>query len=90
MNVNEAWDRMYEKGRNGLEVRGSVKEYIDAYLRFTKNPSEIKVLDFGCGNGKNMIYMLEKKLNVRGFDLSKEGVIKTRKNLEDRLSMGKD
>lgn len=39
---------------------------------FEKIPTEIKVLDAGCGNGKNMIYLQDKGISVKGIDFSEK------------------
>ena len=39
---------------------------------FEKIPTEIKVLDAGCGNGKNMIYLQNKGISVKGIDFSEK------------------
>lgn len=39
---------------------------------FEQIPTEIKVLDAGCGNGKNMIYLQNKGISVKGIDFSEK------------------
>ena len=50
-----------------------------------KSPSpEIKVLDIGCGEGKDAVYMAQRGYSVTAFDLTKSGIRKTLKLAEER------
>ncbi len=46
--------------------------------------SEKTVLDIGCGEGKDAVYMAQKGYNVTAFDLTENGIRKTIALAEDR------
>ena len=39
----------------------------------------IKVLDIGCGEGKDMVYMAKQGYDVYGFDITENGIAKTKR-----------
>ncbi len=50
-------------------------------LKKTKSP---KILDFCCGNGRNIVYFAEKGFDIYGFDWSKDGIKETKERLKDK------
>lgn len=72
---------MYEKCYDteeyywGLEPAG----FLDELIQITgKKPSELKVLDIGCGEGKDAVYMAELGCKVSAFDITESGIRKTK------------
>lgn len=68
---NLSIDEVYDKIANQFDytrvrIWGSVKRFLDAI------PPNSKVLEIGCGNGKNMLY--RKDLDFFGIDLSKKQI----------------
>jgi len=63
----EKWNRIYRRGeRFGVpEIVVALAEYLDR---------DSRVLDYGCGNGQNSIFLAQKGLYVIGFDISDEAV----------------
>lgn len=61
------------------------KELFDAEHRYLINniPSNSKVLDIGCGEGRNMKSILEITPNVYGVDNDAKAVIDAKRNFED-------
>ncbi|MBR3694594.1 MAG: methyltransferase domain-containing protein [Erysipelotrichales bacterium] len=43
-----------------------------------KDPKDLKVLDMGCGEGKDAVYMAEKGCQVSAFDITGSGIRKTK------------
>jgi tRNA(Ile)-lysidine synthetase-like protein len=52
--------------------RFSVWKCVQTFLSSIKNPSEKKLLDAGCGNGKNMVYANNLGFQTIGFDVCPE------------------
>ena len=87
MNAKDSWNQRYTE-RNVCTPRGAVVSYIQAYLTRTgAKPETTQVLDYGCGNGRNMLYLLKQGFDVVGFDLSIRGVELARSNLEEQLKI---
>ncbi len=70
-----AWDKAYEKTR--ISWRGTTN--VSPGL-----PKDAKVLEMGCGNGKNLSALLSLGLKVHGIDFSPHAV-KQAKELVERL-----
>ena len=78
---------MYEKCYDcdeyywGLEPASFLKDLIQVT---GKNPSELRVLDIGCGEGKDAVYMAECGCKVSAFDITESGIRKTKMLAEKR------
>ena len=76
LTVREVYDKIaphFDVSRQ--RIWNSVKLFINSLK------DDAKVLDLGCGNGKNMLY--RRSLNIKGIDISDEQVkICKRKNLD--------
>jgi len=80
LSVSQVYDKIAgDFNITRVRIWGSVKMFIDSI------PAGSKVLELGCGNGKNMLYRSD--LDILGVDISKEQVaICLKKNL--RVSQG--
>ena len=68
---NIAWDKFYNaNGRFYLLPNLALAEFCERMDTIAAN----KVLDLGCGSGRNMIYMAEKGFDIEGVDFSPEAV----------------
>lgn len=83
--MSEYFRTQYEKcyqGKEyywGLEPASFLDEMLDIINRDT---SELKVLDIGCGEGKDAVYMAKQACNVTAFDITKSGIRKANKLAE--------
>lgn len=55
----------------------------DLLSAVNRDPSEVSVLDIGCGEGKDAVYMARKGCRVTAFDLTESGIRKTKKLAEN-------
>lgn len=80
LSVSQVYDKIASDFNiTRVRIWGSVKTFIDSI------PADSKVLELGCGNGKNMLYRND--LDIIGIDISAEQVaICKKKNL--RVSQG--
>ncbi|MBQ0036016.1 MAG: methyltransferase domain-containing protein [Firmicutes bacterium] len=62
----------YYWGLEPADFLSSLLEVVD------KEPKDIKVLDIGCGEGKDAVYMAKQGCQVTGFDITESGVRKTK------------
>ena len=78
---------MYEKCYDTEEYYWGLEpaSFLDELIKITgKRPSELKVLDIGCGEGKDAVYMAELGCKVSAFDITELGVRKAKKLAENR------
>lgn len=85
------WDQEYTEAHH-LKMSERPSEDLERFMRFVYRQKEsfmprqhVKVMDLGCGNGRNLIY-LAKEVNARGigYDISSAG-IKLAKQLSEGL-----
>ncbi len=73
---SKGWEPVYkEKGNLYKEVIPKVKKYA---VIFRKN-KYCRILDLGCGTGRNTIYLAQQDFLVYALDTSKTGVAITKK-----------
>lgn len=60
-------------------------DFLDDLLEIAKDDSKkLKVLDIGCGEGKDAVYMAEHGYEVTAFDITESGIRKTKLLAEKR------
>lgn len=77
----------YEKCYEGDDYYWGLEPapFLDELLKVTdKSPKDLKVLDIGCGEGKDAVYMAEKGCDVTAFDITESGIRKTKALAETR------
>ena len=76
----------YEKWYEGDDYYWGVEpgSFLDDLIRLCPPSADKKVLDIGCGEGKDVVYMAQKGYSVTAFDLTENGIRKTIKLAEDR------
>lgn len=71
----------YEKLYSGNDYYWGLEpaDFLDELIDLVSNRNgKIKVLDIGCGEGKDAVYMAEKGFDVTAFDLTESGIKKTK------------
>ena len=48
-------------------------------IKLVPPSKDIKVLDIGCGEGKDMVYLAKQGYDVYGFDITENGIAKTKR-----------
>jgi len=78
INIAQQYDNISKDfDRSRIRIWNAVKEFLPS----TKD--NLKLLDAGCGNGKNMIYAIDKGYITKGFDISNNLLeISLKKNLD--------
>ena len=71
----------YEKWYAGEEYYWGIQpaSFCDELIKLRPFPKAKKVLDIGCGEGKDAVYMATKGYSVSAFDITENGIIKTKK-----------
>ncbi|MBQ6508172.1 MAG: class I SAM-dependent methyltransferase [Flexilinea sp.] len=59
-------------------------DFLDKLIALKPPCPEMKVLDIGCGEGKDAVYMAQRGYTVAAFDLTVSGIRKTVKLAEER------
>lgn len=74
-NERDLFEALYRANSNDLpwEHEDPDPDLIDFTEKLNVPPNS-RVLDAGCGNGKNLIYLKKKGFEVHGFDISKTAV----------------
>jgi len=69
----------YEKWYEGDDYYWGIKpgDFLDELITLSPPSSKKKVLDIGCGEGKDAVYMAQKGYEVSAFDLTENGIRKT-------------
>jgi len=68
--MKNSWDEIYlkiEKEQKTLKPHSDLKNIV----KFLKKEKVRRILDLGCGNGRNLIFLAKKKFEVYGIDFSK-------------------
>ena len=75
----------YEKWYEGEEYFWGIEpaELCFELMKLIPPKKEICVLDIGCGEGKDAVFLAEKGYNVTAFDITENGIRKTRKLAEE-------
>ena len=76
----------YEKWYEGDEYYWGLEpgDFLEELIRFCPPTKDKKVLDIGCGEGKDAVYMAQRGFSVTAFDLTGSGIRKTLKLAEVR------
>lgn len=65
------WDRIFKK--EGKIFSKPEKEIVKIVKIFKKRDIQ-RILDFGCGSGRHIVYFVKKGFDVYGFDITEEGI----------------
>ncbi len=81
------WDRIYkEKGTSYdyYDIVGTPHESMPKVAAFLKKSKARRVLDLGCGAGRNLIYLAGRGFEAYGVDKAPEGIKIARRALSER------
>jgi len=81
------WLEAYERKKDGYLWKEEPIEFLSEYIELFKNEGVYSVLDTGCGDGRNCLFLSEKGFLVTGIDISPialQKVLKTSNNREIR------
>lgn len=85
--MSDYFRTQYEKLYEGDEYYWGLEpaEFLDPLLdAVNRSPSALSVLDIGCGEGKDAVYLAQKGCAVTAFDLTESGIRKTKLLAEHR------
>ena len=76
----------YEKWYAGEEYYWGTRpgDFCDALMELRPCPPAKRVLDIGCGEGKDAVYLAEQGYQVTAFDLTENGIRKAKRLAADR------
>lgn len=71
----------YEKWYATKDYFWGTKEAKECHelVRLVKPNKNLKVLDIGCGEGKDAVFMAKQGYNVYAFDITENGILKTKR-----------
>ncbi len=67
----EYWDNFYNKN---FEFTTKNSDFSEWCFNYFTNKSKIKLLDIGCGNGRDLIFFEKNEISVLGIDKSIEAI----------------
>lgn len=76
------FDKIYKKNLEKEYFQDKPQEDMPKLVKLLKKNKMTKVLDHGCGSGRNTVYFAKQGFDVSAFDISKVGLDKTRKWLK--------
>lgn len=71
-NQEKVWDNIAKKWNEYREVPSPTVVKFLKSIKSNKNKEEIKILDLGCGSGRNFVKPKSKNYTIYGTDFSKE------------------
>ena len=74
-NIRTNYEKWYEG--DGYYWGTEPADFCDELIKLCPPSGEKKVLDIGCGDGKDAVYMASKGYKVTAFDLTENGIRKT-------------
>ena len=77
MNKRPFWEESYKR-TGSPDTFGGGKPSAELYDLVNRLPQGAKVLDLGCGEGRNALFLAEKGLDVTAVDISEAGIAKFR------------
>ncbi len=85
-NPTTQWDSIYKKGEKKYKYYKLTEphEDIKKIKKIFKNKKINKILDLGCGVGRNLFYLTKEGFEVHGIDLAKEGIKIIKKNAKEK------
>ena len=84
-NTNQYWNKYYNKKK--IQKASSFAIFIfKKFLRKKiKNNLYLKLLDIGCGDGRDSFYFSKKKIETVGIDASKSAIKNNKKNIKKKI-----
>ena len=79
------WEESYKR-TGSADTFGGGKPSAELYRLVNRLPRGAKVIDLGCGEGRNALFLAENGLNVTAVDISDPGIDKLR-HLADRKGL---
>jgi len=81
----EQWNKIYKEGSEKYTYYNFLEPHKDMPMicNFFEKRGIRKVLDLGCGAGRNLIYLAKKGFDVYGIDISPEGITVIQKILKN-------
>lgn len=80
MNRDDETRMMYDRSYAGTEYYWSVRPSATCFEVLRRLPPDrpLRLLDVGCGEGRNAVFFARNGYHVHGFDISERGVEKTK------------
>ena len=81
-NIRTNYEKWYEC--DGYYWGTEPADFLDELISLCPHSKDKKVLDIGCGEGKDAVYMAQKGYDVTAFDLTENGIKKTIRFAEEK------
>ncbi len=83
--VLDSWDAIYKRGKENYKYYNFTEphEDIDEVSKLFKKEKVKRILDLGCGAGRNLFYLIKEGFNLYGIDMAREGINFIQKDLKE-------
>ncbi len=78
--MKNPWERIYKEGIFYKKPHPEIKKVVDLFYKNQTN----RILDLGCGAGRNLIYLADKGFELYGLDSSSTGLRYTINRLNEK------
>ena len=77
------WNKIYKKNPKKYKYYNLLECHADLPMvsEFFKSKGVKKVLDLGCGSGRNFFYLNKEGFKVYGIDIAENGILQIKKNI---------
>ncbi len=81
-----SWEKIYQKSPKAYRYYNLLDPHPDMpkVAGILKKRGVKKVLDLGCGSGRNLFYLVKQRFEVSGIDIAPTGIRQIREKLGDR------
>ncbi len=86
-NTNQYWNKYYNKKKKQKASNFAVfifKKFIEKNI---KKNSHLKLVDIGCGDGRDSFYFSKKKIETIGIDASRNAIKNNKKKIEKKTKI---
>jgi len=80
------WDKIYKDNPNKYRYYSLLKPHEDMgkIIKIFKKHNMKRVLDLGCGSGRNILFLEKNGFEVYGIDLAKQGISSVKRKLKKK------
>lgn len=85
--MNNQWNEIYKKDSSAYNYYDLTKahEFMPKLLKVLKEHKANRILDLGCGSGRNFLCLHSSGLDVYGLDIAEEGIKTVKRSVKENI-----